>query len=73
MAIKNVKEKTNLKLELDGGIVGEKQKVISKSYSKIKTDALDEELYETAVALQILQSKDLLNVKRIEEMSLISQ
>ncbi|OLS01838.1 DUF1659 domain-containing protein [Tissierella creatinophila] len=73
MAIKNVKEKTNLKLELDGGIVDEKQKLISKTYSKIKTDALDEELYETALALQTLQSKDLLNVKRVEEMSLISQ
>lgn len=71
MAIKNVKEKINLKLELDGGIVDEKQKVISKSYSKIKTDVLDEELYETAIALQTLQTKDLLSVKRIEETSLI--
>lgn len=71
MAIRNIKEKTNLKLELDGGIVDEKQKFISKTYSKIKTDALDEELYETAVALQTLQSKDLLNVKRVEEMSLV--
>ena len=73
MAISNIKEKTNLKLELDGGIVDEKQKFIYKTYGKIKTDALDEELYETAVALQTLQTKQLLNVKRIEEMSLISQ
>ena len=71
MAIKNVKEKISLKLELDGGIVDEKQKVISRSYSKIKTDVLDDSLYETAIALQTLQTKDLLNVKRIEEMSLI--
>lgn len=73
MAIINIKEKTNLKLELDGGIVDEKQKTISKTFSKIKTDALDEELYETAVALGSLQKKDILNVKRIEEMQLMSQ
>ncbi len=73
MAIRNIKEKTNLKLELDGGIVDEKQKIISKTLNKIKTDALDEELYETAIALGSLQIKDLLNVKRIEEMNLISE
>ncbi len=73
MAIKSVKEKTNLKLELDGGIVEGKQKTLSKTYSKVKTDALDEEVYETAVALQTLQTRDLLNVKKIEEMSLVSE
>ena len=73
MAIKTIKEKTNLKLELDGGMVGDKQKVISKSYSKVKTDALDEALYQTAVALQTLQSKDILNVKKVEEVKLIEE
>ena len=73
MAIKTIKEKTNLKLELDGGMVGDKQKVIPKSYSKIKTDALDEALYQTAVALQTLQSKDILNVKKVEEVKLIEE
>lgn len=73
MAISNIKEKTNLKLELDGGLVDEKQKIISKTFSKIKTDALDEELYETALALGSLQIKDLLNVKRVEEMKLVSE
>ena len=73
MAIKSIKEKTNLKLELDGGMVGDKQKIISKSYSKIKTDALDEALYETAVALQTLQNKAIVNVKRVEEVKLIQE
>lgn len=73
MAIKSIVEKVNLKLELDGGIVDEKQKIIAKSYSKIKTDVLDEDLYATALALQTLQSKSTLNVKRVEEVKLIEE
>ncbi len=70
MAVRSVKEKTNLKLELDGGMVGDKQKLISKSFAKVKVDSLDEELYEVAKALEGLQDKALVNVKRIEETSL---
>ena len=73
MAIRSIKEKVNLKLELDGGMVEDKQKVISKSYSKIKTDVLDEALYGTALALQTLQNKEILNVKRVEEVKLIQE
>lgn len=73
MAIKSIKEKTNLKLELDGGMVGDKQKLISKSYSKIKTDAPDQALYETAVALETLQNKSIINVKRVEEVRLTQE
>lgn len=73
MAIVNIKEKTNLKLELDGGIVDDKQKIISKSFNKVKTDALDEELYDTALAIQSLQDKDLLGVKRTEEIRLVNE
>nr|WP_300006044.1 DUF1659 domain-containing protein [Tissierella sp.] len=73
MAIRTVVEKVNLKLELDGGIVDDKQKIIAKSYSKIKTDVLDEDLYATAAALQTLQSKNMLNVKRVEEVKLIQE
>ena len=73
MATVSVKEKTNLKLELDGGIVDEKQKIIMKSFSKVKTDALDEEVYDTALALQGLQQKDLLGVKKTEEVRLIRE
>lgn len=73
MATVSVKEKTNLKLELDGGIVDEKQKIIMKSFSKVKTDALDEEVYDTALALQGLQQKDLLGVKKTEEIRLIRE
>ncbi len=71
MAIVNVKEKVTLKLELDNGIVDGKQKIVSKSLSKVKTNALDDALHSTATALAALQSKDLLNVKRVEESKLV--
>lgn len=73
MAIVNVKEKVTLKLELDGGLVDGKQKTVSKSLSKVKTDALDEDLHGTAAALAALQSKALLNVKRIEESKIVNE
>ena len=72
MAITAIKEKSSLKLELDNGIVDGKQKTLSKSFTKIKTAAADEELHATAIAIANLQSKDLLKVKRVEEVSLVS-
>lgn len=72
MAVSNIKEKTVLKLELDNGIVDEKQRVSTISYSKIKTSATDEEMYNTGVAIQGLQKKRLLGIKRAEEMLLAS-
>jgi len=73
MAVNPIKEKTTLKLELDNGIVDGKQLVKSKNYNKVKTTATDEELYNTAVAIAGLQSRDLLKVKRIEEITLIEE
>lgn len=67
MAITTVKEKMSLKLELDAGILDGKQKVKSKVFNNVKTDATDDSLHEVAVTLAGLQDKDLLNVKRIEE------
>ena len=73
MAIVNVKEKVTLKLELDAGLVDGKQRIKSKSLSKVKTDALDADLHGTAAALASLLSRDLLNVKRVEESKLIEE
>lgn len=73
MAIIAVKEKSTLKLELDNGIVDGKQKTLSKSFTKVKTDAADEEVLGTAIAIANLQSKDLIKVKKVEEVSLISE
>ena len=73
MAITSTKEKTNLKLQLDGGIVDERQRVISRSFTKVKSDTLDEELYEVAKTLEGLQNNELLNVIRVEETSITEE
>lgn len=73
MAIIGNKEKTTLKLELDNGIVDGKQKVLSKTFNKVKTDVTDEDLHGAAMVLVDLQNKDLLKVKRVDETSLINE
>ena len=73
MAIVANKEKTTLKLELDNGIVDGRQRIISKNFTKVKVDATDEGLHGTALAMADLQNKDLLRVKRLEEISLLSE
>lgn len=66
MAIQAIAEKVLLKIELDGGIVDGKQKVNYKSFSKIKTNAPDEDLHGTATSMAELQEKDLVAIKKIE-------
>lgn len=66
MAIQAVAEKVSLKLELDGGIVDGKQKISHKSFSKIKTEAANEDLHGTATTMADLQEKELLAIKKIE-------
>ncbi len=73
MAINPMKEGVILKLEFDGGIVDGKQKVNSKSFSKIKTNVVDENLYGTATSIASLQEESLLKVKRIETTALIEE
>lgn len=72
MAIQSIKEKITLRLELDGGVVDGKQKIDSKSFTKIKATAIDENLHGAATAIAGLQDKDLVMVKKIETVSLIS-
>jgi len=67
MAIIGTKEKLALRLELDAGVVDGKQKIQSKVLSNVKTSAADENLHGTATVLAVLQSKSLINVKRVEE------
>lgn len=67
MAITSIKEKVALRLELDAGTVEGKQKVASKVFNNVKTNATDENLHEAASTVAGLQSKDLLAVKRIEQ------
>ena len=73
MAVIKRIEDVVLKLELDGGLVEGKQKIKSKRFNKVKLDAGDEAVYETGVVLSGLQNKALINVKRLDEVSLIEE
>lgn len=73
MAVSESKETRKLKLELDGGMNGDKQIIKSKTYSKVKVDAANEDIYAVGTSLAGLQDKTLLKVKKIEEMYLYEE
>jgi len=70
VAVIDVKESVRLKLELDGGMVGDRQITKSKIFSKVKPTAANEELYQIAGSLAGLQTLPLSKVKRLEEIHL---
>jgi hypothetical protein len=67
MAIEVMAEKKTLKLELDAGLVDGKQKISSKSYSNVKLDSTDDNIYASGEALAGLQTLPLMKVKKVEE------
>lgn len=73
MAVKEAKEASKLKLELDGGMKGDKQIIKTKTYSKVKVDAVNDDIYAVGTSLAGLQEKQLLKVKKIEEMYLYQE
>ena len=62
MAMIRTKEKKELILELDGGVVNGKQKLVQKRFSNIVSNASDEKIYTVAIAIVGLQEKSLLKV-----------
>lgn len=70
MAVNEAIESRKLKLELDGGMKGDKQVIKSKSFSKVKVDATNEDIYAVGTTLSGLQEKPLIKVKKIEEVYL---
>lgn len=73
MAIVSNKERVTLKLELDGGIVNGRQRVTSKSFNNVKLDATDDLIHGTGLALTGLQSKELLKMKKLDELTLVEE
>ena len=73
MAVVDIKESVRLKLELDGGMNGDKQIVKSKIFSKVKPTAESENLYGVAKSLAGLQTLPLTKVKRLEEIQLVEE
>ena len=73
MAVVDIKESVRLKLELDGGMNGDKQIVKSKIFSKVKPTVESENLYRAAKSLASLQTLPLTKVKRLEEIQLVEE
>lgn len=70
MAVIDIKDSVRLKLEMDGGLVGDKQIIKSKTFTRIKPTVENEDLYTTAQSLAGLQVMPLVKVKRLEEILL---
>lgn len=71
-----VREETNrvrLKINLDGGIVNDKQVVKSRTYSGILTDAASKDLHAAGKAIADTQDKDLLSIQRLVEVTLVEE
>lgn len=73
MAIITNKERVTLKLELDGGVIDGRQRITSKSINNMKLEATDDAIHGTGVALTNLQNKDVLKIKKVEELLLIEE
>ncbi|NMB07080.1 MAG: DUF1659 domain-containing protein [Tissierellia bacterium] len=73
MAIRTIKENTRLKLELDGGMDGDKQIIKSKTFSRVKPEADNEDLYQVALSLGGLQALPVEKIKRLEEVQLLEE
>jgi len=67
MAVNNVPVGSVLRLQLQTGVDGNGDPVIrNKSLSNVKTDALDQDIFDVAQALVLLQEHMLENVMRID-------
>lgn len=71
MAINAVIKETKLKLELDGGLNDKGNQIVkAKTFSKVKTDADNENLFSAAESLAGLQEMPLIGIKRLDEIDL---
>lgn len=73
MAVKDIKDNIRLKLELDGGMDGNKQIIKSKTFTKVKTDVVNDDLFAVAQSIAGLQTLPLHKVKRLEEIELVEE
>lgn len=66
-------QRVSLRLEFDNGIEDGKQKLISKSFNRFKKEVEDENLHGFASDLSSLQDRDVINIKKVEEVYLIER
>lgn len=71
--IKEIKGPSRLKLELDGGMKGDRELVKSKTFSNLNPEAGVEDIYEVGTSLVGLQKLELINIKKLEELILVRE
>lgn len=68
--VSTIKE-SKLKLQLDGGLNDKGNPVVkSKTFSKVKTDAENDNLFSVATSFADLQEMPLIGVNRVDEVEL---
>ncbi|RKD32320.1 DUF1659 domain-containing protein [Thermohalobacter berrensis] len=71
MAVTSTVQSSKLRIQLDGGVDGDGKQIIkSKTYSKVKTTATNDDIYNVATNLAGLQTYPVYAVKRIDEVEL---
>ena len=64
-------EDSKLKLQLDGGLNEKGNPIVkSKTFSKVKNDAVNDNLFSVAESLAGLQEMPLIGIKRVDEVDL---
>ncbi len=71
MAVNAISNESKIKVQLNMGLDDKNNPIIrSKTFSRVKADATDEDVYLVATTMMGLQKNDLVGVKRINEVEL---
>jgi len=71
MAINAISQDSKVKIQLDGGLDEKGNTIVkSKTYSKVKATAINDDVYSVAASVAGLQEFPLLAVRRIDEVDL---
>lgn len=71
MAVNAISNESKFKVQLNMGLDDKNNPIIrSKTFSRVKADATDEDVYSVATTMMDLQKNDLVGVKRINEVEL---
>ncbi len=72
MPVNIMNQSSRVRLRFVDGVDGEgREKLISRSYSNIKAEATDEDVYAVAVDMATLQTKSLKTIVRTDEKELV--
>jgi len=72
MPVNIINQSSRVRLRFIDGVDGEgREKLVSRSYSNVKAEANDTDVYEVAVDMSELQTKPLKTVVRTDEKELV--